>query len=336
VHNSQGIADEVRIVLQSLQSPSHGKSYYAWLRPDEAYPENPPFLLGKVAISGGNGYVSYSDPQHRNLLAVTSRLLITEQDTAVSPLSYSTDMSDWRYLAEIQQQPNPNDTLHHYSLLDHLRHLLAKDPTLEEFGLPGGIAIWLYRNTQKIYEWSINAVGDWQSGGKTNVSLIRQDVIRLLDYLDGIAYVYVQNDLPAATPVLVDARMGTFGLLQFDPQQQLQGFLHHMIFHLNGLTSSPGANNLIQEHADQILAAANTVNGWFEQIRQDAKQLAAMKDEQLQQQQTSTLLNDIAKNANFALNGEFDQTTGNLQMGIERIYEAIQGLATMDITQFRE
>lgn len=333
-NSSQGIADEVRIELQSLQSPSDGKSYYAWLLPDENNQENPVLPLGKVVVSAGTGSVSYSDPQHRNLLAVTSRLLITEQDASVSPLSYSTDMSDWRYLAEIPQQPNPNDTLHHYSLLDHLRHLLAKDPTLEEFGLPGGIAIWLYRNTQQIYEWSINAVGDWQSGGKTNVSLIRQDVIRLLDYLDGIAYVH--NDLPITTPVLVDSRMGTFGLLQFDPQQQLQGFLHHMIFHLNGLTSSPGANNLIREHADQILAAANTVNGWFEQIRQDAKQLAAMKDVQLQKQLTLTLLNDIAKNANFALNGEIDPVTGNLQMGIERIYEAIQGLATMDITPFRE
>src|SRR5690242_17358795 len=126
VHSNQGIADEVRIELQSFQSPPDGKSYYAWLLPDENNPENPVLPLGKVVISAGTGNVSYSDPQHRNLLAVTSGLLITEQDAAVPPLSYSTDMSDWRYLAKIPQQPNPNDTLHHYSLLDHLRHLLAK------------------------------------------------------------------------------------------------------------------------------------------------------------------------------------------------------------------
>jgi transcriptional regulator with XRE-family HTH domain len=333
VNSNQGIADEVRIELQSLQSPSDGKSYYAWLLPDENNPENPVFLLGKVVISAGTGNVSYSDPQHRNLLAVTSRLLITEQDAAVPPLAPSTDMSDWRYLAKIPQLVPPGGK---YSLLNHLRHLLAKDPTLEEFGLPGGIAIWLYRNTQQIYQWSISAVDNWQSDGITNVSLIRQDIIHLLDYLDGIAY--VQHDLPASTPnpVLVDARMGTFGLLQFDPQQPLPGYLQHMSIHLNGLTSSPGANNLMREHAAQILAAANTVNGWFEQIRQDAKQLAAMKDEQLQKQQTLTLLNDIAKNANFALNGEIDPVTGNTQMGVERMYEAILSLATMDITRFRE
>jgi transcriptional regulator with XRE-family HTH domain len=334
VNSNQGIADEVRIELQSLQSPSDGKSYYAWLLPDENNQENPVVPLGKVVISAGTGNVSYNDPQHMNLLAVTSNLLITEQDSAVPPLSYSTDTSDWRYLAKIPQQPNPNDIPHHYSLLDHLRHLLAKDPTLEEHGLPGGIAIWLYRNTQQIYLWSINAVDNWQSEGITNVILLRQDIIRLLDYLDGIAY--VQQDVPASTPVLVDPRWGTFGLLQFHPLQLLQGYLQHLSFHLSGLAHSPGANNLMREQAAQILAAANIVNGWFEQIRQDSRQLAAMKDEQLQKQQTLTLLNDIAKNANFALNGEHDLVTGNIQMGVERIYEAIQSLATMDITPFRE
>ena len=333
VNGNQGIADEVQIELQSPQSPSTGKSYYAWLLPDENNPENPVLLLGKVVISAGTGNVSYRDQHHSNLLAMTSSLLITEQDAAVPPLAPSTDMSDWRYLAKIPQVVPPGGK---YSLLDHLRHLLAKDPTLEEHGLPGGIAIWLYRNTQQIYQWSISAVGNWQSGGKTNVSLIRQDIVRLLDYLDGIAY--VQHDLPAATPnpMLVDARMGTFGLLQFDPQQPLPGYLQHMSLHLNGLTASPGANNLIHEHASQILVASNTVNEWLIQIRRDARQLAAMNDEQLQQQQALILLNDIESNANFALNGRFDPVTGNTQKGVEWIYETIQSLATMDITPFRE
>ena len=79
INSNQGIADVVRIELQSPQSPSDGKSYYAWLLPDEVNPENPVFLLGKVVISAGTGNVSYSDPQHMNLLAITSRLLITEQ-----------------------------------------------------------------------------------------------------------------------------------------------------------------------------------------------------------------------------------------------------------------
>jgi transcriptional regulator with XRE-family HTH domain len=333
VNDNQGIADEVQIDLQSPQSPSEGKSYYAWLLPDKSNPENPPFPLGKVAINNGIGKVSFRDQQYTNLLAVTSSLLITEQDAAVPPLSYSPDMSDWRYIAMIPQIVPPGQS---YSLLDHLRHLLAKDPTLEGHGLPGGIAIWLYRNTQQVYEWSISAVSNWQSGEKANVSLIRQDIVRILDYLDGIAYVERDLPVPIPHPVLVDVRMGTFGLLQFAPQQPLPGYLDHMVYHLYGLTSSPGANTLMREHGAQILTAANTVNGWLEQIRQDARQLATMTDEQLQKQQTLTLLNDIANNANFALNGEIDPVTGHTQMGVAWIYETIQSLATMDITPFRE
>jgi transcriptional regulator with XRE-family HTH domain len=330
-NSNRGIADEVRIELQSLQSPSNGKSYYAWLLPDVNNPENPPFPLGKVVISDGIGSVYYSDLQHTNLLAVTSQLLITEQDATGSPISYSLDKSDWRFFAKIPQIAPPRQQ---YSLLDHLRHLLAKDPTLEEHGLPGGIAIRLYHNTQLIYEWAISAVNNWQPEGKTDVHMIRQDMIRLLDYLDGIAY--VREDVPATTPVLVDLRIGTFGLLQLDPQQQLRGYLQHMSTHLNGLIQSPGANTLMRERANQILVASNTVNRWFEKIRLDAKQIVALNDEQQQQPQALTLLNDIKNNANYALNGETDPSTGNTQQGVGWIYDTMLTLATMDITPYSE
>jgi len=127
--------------------------------------------------------------------------------------------------------------------------------------------------------------------------------------------------------------MGRIGLLQFNPLQNPPGYLDHIVLHLNGLTSSPGANSFLQQRAAQIIAAINTVNGWLEQIRQDAKQLAAMLDEH--QQQALTLLNDMATKASFALNGESNPVTGNMQEGVERIYQAIQSLATMDIMRYR-
>ncbi len=39
-----------------------------------------------------------------------------------------------------------------YSLLDHLRHLLANDPDLVKLHLTGGLNTWAYRNTQKILQ----------------------------------------------------------------------------------------------------------------------------------------------------------------------------------------
>jgi transcriptional regulator with XRE-family HTH domain len=329
VNGNQGIADEVRIDLQSPRSPSDGKSYYAWLLPDENKVENQVVPLGKVEVSAGTGTVSYSDPQHTNLLAITSGFLITEQDTTVTPLYPSTDRSDWRYIGHIPQTKPPGVQ---YSLLDHLRHLLAEDPKLKANNLLGGLTIWLYRNTQSVYGWSIAARDDWQSGGSANVSLMSKDVIRILDCLDGISYVW--KDLPAASPVLVDSRIGRIGLLQFTPLQNPPGYLDHIVLHLNGLTSSPGANSFLQQRAAQIIAAINTVNGWLEQIRQDAKQLAAIIDKQLQQQ-ALTLLNDMATKASFALNGENNPVTGNMQEGVEWIFQAIQSLATMDIMLYR-
>ena len=51
--SSMGIADAVQLNLPSLPDPSVGKSYYAWLLPDENKVENPVVLLGKVVISAG-------------------------------------------------------------------------------------------------------------------------------------------------------------------------------------------------------------------------------------------------------------------------------------------
>lgn len=52
--------------------------------------------------------------------------------------------------------PNPQD-LHHYSNLDHVRHLLAKDPTLQQLNMQGGLNTWFYANVQKILAWAIAA-----------------------------------------------------------------------------------------------------------------------------------------------------------------------------------
>ncbi len=330
--SNQGIADEVRLNVESLHAPAAGNSYYAWLVPDEDKPENPAIALGKVTINRGSGQLFYSNSKHTNLLAITSGLLITEQDATITPLFPSTDRSDWRYVAEIPQTVPPKEA---YSLLDHLRHLLANDPKLNANHMPGGLAIWLYRNTQAVYGWSNSARDDWQAGKTANSSAMRQDVIRMLDYLDGIPY--VEKDLPStiSTPVLVDSRIGRIGLLEFDPQQALPGYLNHIDLHLNGLASSPGATASLQAQVAQIISAISTVNSWLEHVRQDAKLLVAMSDEHLQQQQALTLLNDMVTNTNFVLVGKSDPVTGETQEGVEWIYQAIQNLTIMNIMSYK-
>lgn len=329
--SNQGIADNVQIELSPLQSPSIGKSYYAWLLPDEDKPENTVFLLGKLAVSEKRGNLSYTDPQHTNLLAATSRFLVTEESTAIEPLAPSPDKHDWRYLSQIPNQHAPGQT---YGLLDHLRHLLAQDPKLGAHNLSGGLTPWLYRNTQAVYAQAMVARNDWQAAGTTSTTAVRQDVTSILYYLDGANY--VQQDLPTTIPPFTptDARLSSIGLLQLHAEQDPPGYLSHVTLHLNGLSSSPGTTPSLQERVTQIISAINTANAWLQQIHQDARQLATMTDEQLQQPQASALLNDMATNANNALFGKEDATTGNTQEGVEWIMQSIESLATMEITQY--
>lgn len=322
-----GIADEIGLDLGTFHTPPAGKSDYAWLLPDANKPEDPTVLLGKIAGHGTTGSLTYDDPQHANLLDTTSRFLVTEQDAAIPPLAPSTDRGTWRYIGQIPQIVPPGEQ---YSLLDHLRHLLTSDPTLRANHLAGGLVIWLSRDMQATYSWAVRAHDDWQAGTPQNANLMRQDTACILDYLDGI--LYASRDLPAtiACPTPVNGHFGRFGLLDAVPHQEPPGYLTHILLHLNGVAASPGADHALQGRVAQILTAMTAVHLWLEHARQNARQLLAMTDPQLQQHGLS-LLNDMEATANFALNGKSDPVTGNAQEGVAWIYQATQALATMNI-----
>ena len=327
-NSSQGIADEIDLDLANIPAPATGKSYYAWLLNDDTT-EGKALLLGTLAVNHGVAHFHYAgDAAHTNLLALTDRLLITEEAATPTPDLPSLDSSTWRYAAQIPQTPNPQDTVHHFSLLSHLRHLLASDPTLEEVGLPGGLDIWLFRNTQKIFEWAGSARDDWTPAG---LGILRRQSIRILDYLDGANY--VQQDVPPGTPLLVDAHIGRVGLLEFDVQnQEPPGYLYHIGLHLHGLATSPGATTGQKQLAVQIDTALNQVQALLEQIRQDAKQLVMMTDAQLLQPSTLSLLDAMVKQAQDMFVGQFDPSTSEIANGITQIHYAIQRLATLDVT----
>ena len=74
---------------------------------------------------------------HNNLLANYGHFLVTEEDASPPPITPSLDITTWRYSAAFPTTPNPADTVNHFSLLDHLRHLLAQDPKLKAVGSGG-------------------------------------------------------------------------------------------------------------------------------------------------------------------------------------------------------
>jgi eukaryotic-like serine/threonine-protein kinase len=326
---NQGSNDELQVDLQNISDPGSGKSYYAWLLPDKSQSESPPILLGKIPVNHGVVHFFYTgDSYHTNLLGATSRFLITEEDANVTPTLPSPDLTTWRYYAELPQTRAPGDT---YSLLDHLRHLLASDPTLEALHLPGGLNLWTFRNTQKLLEWAGSARDEWST--KDFASMHRQ-IISILDYLDGEAL--VQQDVPPGTPILADPKIAQVGLLELDPaRQNPPGYLYHIALHVNGVLASPGVTQDQRHLATQIDAAMNTVKAEFEQMRRDAIQLVGMNDAQLALPSSLALLDDMAIQANNAYIGHNDPASGQFQMGVSQISQYVQRLATFEVKTYK-
>ena len=326
--SSQGINDELQVDLGHLSLPAHGKAFYAWLLSDKKVTEPTSILLTTLTVTNGGVQFHYTgDAAHTNLLEYYSRFLITQEDASPTPIAPSLDQRNWRYYAELPQIVNPADN---FSLLDHLRHLLAKDPTLESLSLPGGLDIWLFRNTKKVMEWTGSARDCWQGHDTT---CIHSNLVRILDYLSG--KVYVQTDVPAGTPNLVNPRIAPVALLEFDPQNQNPpGYLYHINKHLRGIIQAPGVTLEQRQLAAQISTELNTVTNWLEQVRQDAKKLMAISQAQWLSPASLSILNDMETQASYAYTGQLDPNTNQNQGGVLQIHHDIERLATFDVTAY--
>lgn len=333
--SSQGITDELQINLSSVSPPASGKNYYGWLEPDVNNTMGMPVFLGNLPVNNGAIQYLYKDPRHTNLLATTSRFLITEEDSAVKPNIPSPDVSTWRYSAQFPQPtgsmnstPPPTDmsNMENLGVLDHMRHLLSQAPELQAIGLLGGLDIWFFRNTEKVLEWSVSARDDWQVG---DFSLLHRHIVRILDYLDGLSF--VQHDAPGE-PVLVNRVNAEISLLDVDQMARVRGFLYTIDFHLNALIQSTSSTPAQRELATEIDSAVKNVELWLNNVHKDAQQLERMSPAQLALPATrDNLLDAMANDALSAFAGRIDPNTGNVQEGVIQAHYHIQRLATFDI-----
>lgn len=336
--NSRGINDEVLLDLQNIPNPPAGKVYYAWLLGDKTVSEPLTTPLGRLDVNNGRIHLFYTGNQaHTNLLAIESRILITAEDASLTPTSYTPDTKNWVYYAELSQAPSPKDALH-FTMLDHLRHLLSNSPELQGHGLYGGLGMWFLRNTQKILEWSNAARDDWQN----SPDLLHRQIVRVLDYIDGASY--VRQDVPSVGPVLLsdahDAQIALLGPAPGGPvypptDQFTPGYVYLLSSHLAGAVLSPDATQEQRDRAAQIHIAIDQVRNWLEQVHQDAKQLVAMNAQQLGQQQALSLLDDMVTQAAHAYNGETDPLTGQQQGGAIWICGNIQLMAEFTLQPYK-
>lgn len=320
-----GINDTITVQVHDLPLPASGNRYSAWLLPDAKEGATRPLLLGTVPVQDGSGQLVFSQPHHQDLLAHYSGVRLTEEPATHPPLTASPNPATWRAEGWIPDVPTPGDEAG-YSLLDHLRHLLAQDPTLEHIGLSGGLGIWFERNSQKVVEWASAARDDWQTA---QTPLLHRQIIRILDYLDGS--VYVAHDVPSGSPWLVDPHAGQIGLLTFAQNQEPPAYLAHIALHLEGVINAPGHTPAERQRAIQIHAALDQVQTHLEHVRQDAFSLVKMDAIHLRQPTALSLLDDLDTQATEAYVGTFDPQTGETTGGALWIDHQLQALAVIPL-----
>lgn len=324
-HTTVGYNDIITLSLHSLTTPRTGMAYFAWLLPDQG-DNTAPLLLGRLPMKAGNATLLYTSPTYWNLLAPYSGVRITEQPANDNPTTPSPDPKAWRWEGSLPNTPNPGN-VDQYSLLEHLRHLLAKDPFLQDNGIDGGLVIWMTRNVGKVEEWSSAAQGSWGDG---DADLIRRQMLRILDYLDG--HTYVGLDVPVGSPWLVDPLGGKLGLLSYTQGQQTPGYLQHVDIHLTGLVYSPGHTDEQKQVAIQAHDVIVRMIRDLTQVREDAIQLVHRNNDQLLDAVTLTLLNEMVTLTREVNSGWFDSTTHENVGGAIWLQVRLQQLATISLT----
>jgi hypothetical protein len=328
---SQGVEDQVTLDLTNIATPATGKALYAWLLGDKRQNDPRTILLGKLQLmNNGTAHLFYpGDAQHTSLLLTMSRTLVTEEDSVFPPIAPSPDQGTWRYYSEFSSTPiNAPDNTKQFSFLDHLRHLLAADPTLDELELPGGLNKWLYNNTSKVKEWVDSIRQQWEETKDTD--FVHRQLERALQFLDGNTFVYL--DIPPETPLLVNERLARVGLINVTgPNQEPPDYLDHISHHLNGLLEAK-PTPAIRQKIGALITALGNVNQWLKQAQQDAQQLMKMSDDQLMQQDTLSVINDMIANVDRAYSGQPDPSTNTMKEGVDWIHNQMQFLATLDIT----
>lgn len=349
-----GIADRLLIDISNVKNPQAGKSYHAWLLGDASPltsddlvgppPITEPILLTS-ALPVQQGRIHYLYPgnaKHDDLLSTTSRLLITEEDAGSHNATPSTNRATWRYYATLPQQLIPGDPAH-LNALTHIRHLFYQESNVKVLGLNGGLDIWLYRNTEKVFEFSITARDAW-NGGQTNTAQMKDMINKILGFLDGRVQNNFQHDAPELTTINSDALASKIGLLDVNGIRQggqlnavnPDGYLKHTAFHVDQIGQAVDITPATRTNTAQIVSDLRSATTWLEQVHHDDVALYKMglQDErQLTSAQARNLLNNMVSQATYAYNGKLDHSTNQVHGGVSQVHFAVQDLAIMQITK---
>lgn len=137
--------------------------------------------------------------------------------------------------------------------------------------------------------------------------------------------------------MLVNPLLAQYGLVTIVPGDNPEAYPPRVSYNVRSFVEtatqlSPEKRKLGLETERDI---RTTVEARLQLVRQDAKQLFFMTDEQLLERSTLPLLNDIVAQARLAYSGELDPTAGYLKGGALNDYNNIQLIASFDITLYK-
>ena len=327
-NSSKGDNDKLQIELHNMPAPDSGKTYYAWLLSDDQNSKEV-LPLGPLSFDSGNVDFLYQDVQGNNLLATTSRLLITEEKQQNTPMQPS---SDKRYHAELLQHASASSTSPP-TALSSIRALLYQEPYLSRLGIQDDLNIRFLRNIGKLQEWIFSAKDVTEPWGNRDADFIHRQLVNVLAYLDGTDG--VQIDVPPGT--LVPAGAASPIPLVADPSSQGSiSYISLIHKHLTDLLAAPGITPRMRMLAlESDKALIGPVRTELLQVRQMAKALVFMQpDALLLSPPAQTLLSKMVLLAHLAFVGQLDQLTNQPQPGAVQIFYKIQGLAAYDIKPY--
>ena len=339
-NSNQGINSEVQIDLSNIPNPLPGTGYYCWLLGDRNQAAFAPILVGQLVLDHGNVHLLYAGDQHHdNLLGSVSRLLITLDSTNSTVSDPLLNTGTWRYYAEIPQTPIPGDAFH-YSMLDHLRHLLVGSPELKVLGLHGGPAIWLVANISSVLALANSAGYDWQN---KDTRSLHDQLIHILEYIDGASVVH--SDVPEGTPLPANQNTSQIALQGPAPRnpeppgylysgETPPGLVYLVSAYLNGAIRSPQATQDQRRLAMQVNADIKKLESVLERIRQDARVLITINGARLLQPPSLSTLNDMMIQARYAYDGQIDSSSRQPEGGALGIYNGLQRLASFVVMPF--
>ena len=200
------------------------------------------------------------------------------------------------------------------SVLKDLRVLLA----VEVFGL--------MRSSQQVRilaESANNALNN------NAASTVHDDVVSILDYLDGASF--VRADIPTGQDLLVEARQVETPLRSLSAGQSPAGFVTTAAVKLQSLLTDPGITPNMTTLARESLNALTSAQGYLDQVHDDARQLVSMSNAQLLQPVARSLINSLLVSARYADEGQTNATTD----GIAFAGNTIQRLPAINISSYK-